>query len=208
MKQKKGFTLIELLVVIAIIAILAAILFPVFAKAREKARQSSCASNLKQLALAIYNYKMDYDETYPLSYPAQGVGATQVVSGTPTYWWMDLLELYVKSKQVFRCPSGDRGACCITELNSYSPSKEMSMGAKDAEVAKPSETFMIADAVANCTVWPHDTKGAIGYRHFGRFNGAYFDGHVKNADMWPATRASTAQGGWDVTDPRWTLADD
>ncbi len=69
---RKGFTLIELLVVIAIIAILAAILFPVFARAREKARQTSCLSNMKQIALAITMYASDYDETYAstaLDYP-------------------------------------------------------------------------------------------------------------------------------------------
>jgi len=64
--RRKGFTLIELLVVIAIIAILAAILFPVFAKAREKARQASCQSNLKQITLAFLMYASDYDEAYPI----------------------------------------------------------------------------------------------------------------------------------------------
>src|SRR2546429_1371192 len=68
----RGFTLIELLVVIAIIAILAAILFPVFAQAREKARQSSCQSNLRQLGLATQLYAQDYDETYPLAQYADG----------------------------------------------------------------------------------------------------------------------------------------
>ena len=66
--QRRGFTLIELLVVIAIIAILAAILFPVFAKAREKARQITCTSNEKQLGLAFLQYVQDYDETYPSTY--------------------------------------------------------------------------------------------------------------------------------------------
>ncbi|MBC7289450.1 MAG: DUF1559 domain-containing protein, partial [Armatimonadetes bacterium] len=70
--MRKGFTLIELLVVIAIIAILAAILFPVFARAREKARQASCMSNLKQLALAMLMYAQDYDENLPLSLTAPG----------------------------------------------------------------------------------------------------------------------------------------
>ncbi len=65
MTQKKGFTLIELLVVIAIIAILAAILFPVFARAREKARASSCLSNMKQIGLAVLQYAQDYDENFP-----------------------------------------------------------------------------------------------------------------------------------------------
>ncbi len=65
MQQRRGFTLIELLVVIAIIAILAAILFPVFAQAREKARQTTCTSNLKQIGTAFMMYVQDYDETYP-----------------------------------------------------------------------------------------------------------------------------------------------
>ncbi|MCW3060774.1 MAG: prepilin-type N-terminal cleavage/methylation domain, partial [Capsulimonas sp.] len=74
MKRNDGFTLIELLVVIAIIAILAAILFPVFAKAREKARQTTCASNLRQLGLAMLQYVQDNDETFPF-------GATTHIEG-------------------------------------------------------------------------------------------------------------------------------
>ncbi|MBI5833531.1 MAG: DUF1559 domain-containing protein [Armatimonadetes bacterium] len=95
---RRGFTLIELLVVIAIIAILAAILFPVFAKAREKARQSSCISNGKQLGIAILQYAQDYDEQ--LCPPAVGV------VDTPTaYGWQDLVQPYIKSSQAFDCPS-------------------------------------------------------------------------------------------------------
>jgi len=89
--KNKAFTLIELLVVIAIIAILAAILFPVFATAREKARQTSCASNEKQLGLAFIQYCEDYDETWPFSSTA-GVG------------WAGPIYPYVKSKAVFLCP--------------------------------------------------------------------------------------------------------
>jgi prepilin-type N-terminal cleavage/methylation domain-containing protein/prepilin-type processing-associated H-X9-DG protein len=92
--KRKGFTLIELLVVIAIIAILAAILFPVFAQAREKARQITCASNLKQVGLAILQYQQDYDEVYPMGQNANWYG-----SG-----WPDTVTPYIKSFNVFRCP--------------------------------------------------------------------------------------------------------
>jgi prepilin-type N-terminal cleavage/methylation domain-containing protein/prepilin-type processing-associated H-X9-DG protein len=95
-RHRKGFTLIELLVVIAIIAILAAILFPVFAKAREKARQTTCASNLKQLGLAITQYVQDYDETFPW-----GVGP--VGAANPSNWAQQIYP-YAKSVAVYACP--------------------------------------------------------------------------------------------------------
>jgi prepilin-type N-terminal cleavage/methylation domain-containing protein/prepilin-type processing-associated H-X9-DG protein len=99
--QRKGFTLIELLVVIAIIAILAAILFPVFAKAREKARQSSCLSNQKQIGLALMQYVQDYDETYPLGYyyPFGSGGSSGYMH------WSGMVMPYAKSNQIFVCPS-------------------------------------------------------------------------------------------------------
>jgi len=97
--MKRAFTLIELLVVIAIIAILAAILFPVFAQVREKARQTSCASNQKQLALAILQYVQDYDETYPF-----GNQAASIWSTNPSCKWDINIAPYVKSLQVFYCP--------------------------------------------------------------------------------------------------------
>ena len=94
--MKKGFTLIELLVVIAIIAILAAILFPVFAKAREKARQTSCASNEKQIGLALAQYVQDYDERWPAVMRQDVNGFT---------YWQAAVQPYIKSSGVFRCPS-------------------------------------------------------------------------------------------------------
>jgi prepilin-type N-terminal cleavage/methylation domain-containing protein/prepilin-type processing-associated H-X9-DG protein len=94
-RPARGFTLIELLVVIAIIAILAAILFPVFAKAREKARTSSCGSNNKQIALGLVQYTQDFDERYPN-------GTTGVVSG---FGWSSQVVPYLKSGQIFGCPS-------------------------------------------------------------------------------------------------------
>ena len=92
-RRTSGFTLIELLVVIAVIALLAAILFPVFARARENARRASCQSNLKQIGLALAQYQQDYDER------------TLVVDESTGYTWFQPLQPYIKSEQVFRCPS-------------------------------------------------------------------------------------------------------
>ncbi len=100
-RRPAAFTLIELLVVIAIIAILAAILFPVFAKAREKARQSSCLSNQKQLGVALMQYVQDYDETYPWSY--YYVNGTGGAGGY--FHWSHTCNSYIKNYQVFVCPS-------------------------------------------------------------------------------------------------------
>jgi prepilin-type N-terminal cleavage/methylation domain-containing protein/prepilin-type processing-associated H-X9-DG protein len=101
--KRKAFTLIELLVVIAIIAILAAILFPVFATAREKARQTSCASNLKQMGLGFAQYIEDYDETYPLgnSYDCTACGGLTIYDGAG---WAGQIYPYEKSTGVYKCP--------------------------------------------------------------------------------------------------------
>lgn len=102
-RRKSGFTLIELLVVIAIIAILAAILFPVFAQAREKARQASCLSNLKQSGIAGMMYVQDYDETYPLSlYINMGNNPPCVFS------FYNALSPYQKNSQIMLCPSAPK----------------------------------------------------------------------------------------------------
>jgi prepilin-type N-terminal cleavage/methylation domain-containing protein/prepilin-type processing-associated H-X9-DG protein len=114
----QAFTLIELLVVIAIIAILAAILFPVFAQARDKARQASCLSNLKQMGTAFMMYVQDYDEKFPLAFGFDGTNWLWNSSiTTPSnwragntalrdQWWSNSLQPYIKNYQVYACPSG------------------------------------------------------------------------------------------------------
>jgi len=107
-RQTPGFTLIELLVVIAIIAILASILFPVFARARENARRASCMSNLKQIGLGLLQYTQDYDEKFVGSWYS-GTGAQRSDGHSDPsypYWhWNDAIQPYVKSEQIFDCPS-------------------------------------------------------------------------------------------------------
>lgn len=133
--MRRGFTLIELLVVIAIIAILAAILFPVFARAREKARQTSCLSNLKELGLAALMYTQDYDETFPRNR-----------AGGPPYigpYWQQIIEPYIKNRQIFICPSDKLravgyGPCCRIFTNGGT-------GLDMAKLQYPAETGMIVD---------------------------------------------------------------
>jgi prepilin-type N-terminal cleavage/methylation domain-containing protein/prepilin-type processing-associated H-X9-DG protein len=121
---RRGFTLIELLVVIAIIAILAAILFPVFAQARESARKASCQSNLKQISSGILMYLQDYDECFPSVGANNGNATGPAALGQPwpncygwpcvhtggALTWAASIMPYVKNYQLFKCPSGNNGA--------------------------------------------------------------------------------------------------
>ena len=119
MTGRRGFTLIELLVVIAIIAILAAILFPVFARAREKARQASCMSNLKQLGLGMMMYMQDYDSTLPYN----PVAPAPAPAGT-SYWAADrvygVFMPYIKNDQLWICPTQKSLATAGTTFSTYS----------------------------------------------------------------------------------------
>jgi prepilin-type N-terminal cleavage/methylation domain-containing protein len=125
LRSRRAFTLIELLVVIAIIAILAAILFPVFAKAREKARQTACLSNMKQIGLALIQYTQDYDEKFPSGYitgtvQPLGNGANGVGMG-----WAGEVSPYVKSTGVFHCPDDPTSATQGTTPQAYPVSYAM-----------------------------------------------------------------------------------
>ena len=100
-RRDRGFTLIELLVVIAIISILASILFPVFARARAKGRQTACLSNIKQITLAFIMYSQDYDERMP---------GGQTIAGDPTSQWYNAIFPYTRNRQIMFCPDrGDKG---------------------------------------------------------------------------------------------------
>jgi len=129
----KAFTLIELLVVIVIIATLAAILFPVFAKVREKARQTSCASNMKQIGLGIMQYVQDNDETYPLARDGDKVAN-----------WGQRIYSYVKSTAVFKCPSNSEN----DKFMGHSDFPGGGQGAQPPEIQIPSSygmNFLIGD---------------------------------------------------------------
>lgn len=146
-KDKSGFTLIELLVVIAIIAILAAILFPVFARAREKARQASCQSNLKQLTLGALMYSQDYDQRFCppticgvgiircLQYGESGQSDIDRNPGYKPY------QPYIKNVQIWRCPTGDSWL-------SYGYNRGIEGSrcpAREAQIRQPSKTPMFGD---------------------------------------------------------------
>ncbi len=140
MSRKCGFTLIELLVVIAIIAILAAILFPVFARAREKARQSSCLSNVKQIGLGMMMYVQDYDERFPTLYytPPGGIRQDVVMCVNP----------YISNLNVWDCPSAAREtAKPYSSLGSYSYGYSRRLNLlKAAVIKRPAEIVMFAEA--------------------------------------------------------------
>jgi prepilin-type N-terminal cleavage/methylation domain-containing protein/prepilin-type processing-associated H-X9-DG protein len=186
--MRKGFTLIELLVVIAIIAILAAILFPVFAKAREKARQSSCLSNSKQLALAMLQYAQDYDERWVLWFHYGG--------GATLYPFSQLLLPYMKSEQIWVCPSRASGATAATTVygtgQHYGLACSLCRAGRGSAPVMCDQTFASMGAFqspatsvmfAECTSWRSGPSGTgAGYEIFPHNEGrnlALIDGHCK-----------------------------
>jgi len=149
--KKRAFTLIELLVVIAIIAILAAILFPVFARAREAARATSCKSNLKQIATAASMYTQDYDERVCPSYVGTGNLSTYNSFGQPDTRYMGLLLPYTKNTGIYLCPSADINRESVPQnprVTAYAH-QHNNLGwqgsPKESEIAKPAETIYFHD---------------------------------------------------------------
>jgi len=202
MRRMKGFTLIELLVVIAIIAILAAILFPVFARAREKARQTSCLSNVKQLVLGTIMYLSDYDGRFFDDLYIPGMQGCCITP--PCYnecWWRFKVQPYVKNFQMMSCPTGmdlDWSSPWVQGQGSYGYNTWLG-GQKETVIPSPAGRILISDtrhwAIPAC--WPENVAypsrnnypvcGAnhvenhldINTRHNGGSNIGYADGHAK-----------------------------
>jgi prepilin-type N-terminal cleavage/methylation domain-containing protein/prepilin-type processing-associated H-X9-DG protein len=201
--KRSGFTLIELLVVIAIISILASILFPVFARARENARRSSCLSNLKQMGLGAAQYSQDYDEKVLPNYVLANACADTIFFGT-------LAQPYIKSTQLFVCPSAtsdtnyDYGWNGIApgnwttagyaakqgvRSNAYAcPSGSASAGLSLAAIDETATTIMLFDGTEDATtpadVWSENytdygSNPKVSARHLDGANYLFVDGHVK-----------------------------
>ena len=218
--NRRGFTLIELLVVIAIIAILAAILFPVFARAREKARQASCQSNLKQIGLAWLMYVQDYDEKLTYLWPTPS-WSSYILRGDP----------YIKNRQLWQCPSSEDNVACACgypggfgDANYRQANYMYNMwltvgesyndlgGKKQSAIQVPANTIWMFDgrrSILHFTAWARGNgqgsrscDPSVANIHNLQANCLYVDGHVKSKqipDSVPDVNPAPA-GDW-----RWEL---
>jgi prepilin-type N-terminal cleavage/methylation domain-containing protein/prepilin-type processing-associated H-X9-DG protein len=225
--RRRGFTLIELLVVIAIIAILAAILFPVFAKAREKARQTSCLSNLKQLGLGMMMYAQDYDETIcwynmfgsTTTPPDPGDRNFNSPDGVNYYnSWPTLIMPYVKNSQMFKCPSTSNhnyGVSYGMPTNCISTSNVVvnlfnQRARRLAEFLKPAETLLFSEKNGGNPQYILSGEYYVcDARHNEGGNCAFADGHAK----WLKFEKGNIGAPWpdcnpgysNAHPPRWTI---
>jgi len=216
--RKSAFTLIELLVVIAIIAILAAILFPVFAQAREKARATSCLSNVKQINLAWNMYLQDYDEQMVPMWINNVNDPKLAAAGLgPQYWWPMLCNPYVKNWQIFKCPdAGDPTGVWGGGANAWYGNQMRrasvglnylglgiwwdcvdTQGVSLASVARPGGTISFVDSNYQGTADPYPTNSQRGI--------SVADAPAQYAAIYPATHTCTwyngVNGGFDWTKP-------
>ena len=211
--SRRAFTLIELLVVIAVIGILAAILFPVFARARENARRTSCASNMKQIGLGLLQYMQDYDERQPI----HGGNSNGVAAGIADYTtstvmnpWRGIYP-YTKSWQIFRCPSAvastiSSAASCVdsstTPVNSCAPNgnndnsylinaivftqPSLSRIISAASISAPAEiVWSQEDAFASRALWPRPSVNttSFGLRGFAWLEPIYNNRHFDGGNL-------------------------
>jgi len=181
---KRGFTLIELLVVIAIIAILAAILFPVFAKAREKARQTSCLSNVKQIALATLQYTQDYDEMVPRMYN------WDTAWGRPPHpvFYLQVIQPYCKNEQILKCPSAPNQFWGYGRSQQHLPYRQPGAMLPLGNIKRPAQVHMLMDSFPTagwnymyvyCPICSPTLTNSISDRHNGGANVGFWDGHAK-----------------------------
>jgi prepilin-type N-terminal cleavage/methylation domain-containing protein len=210
-RTSSGFTLIELLVVIAIIAILAAILFPFFAQAREKARTTSCFSNFKQVDLAWMMYLQDYDEVMVPMWACQ----PSLGQSTLGKYWPSLVNPYIKTWQIFRCPSapdpdGIWGGGPLAWYGNWERlgnigynylglsiwwNCDYTIGVSDAAIARAAQTISFTDSAYQGTGDPYPTNTEVGFTSV--------QAPAQYAAILPATFTCTwyngVNGGWDWT---------
>ena len=201
--NRRAFTLIELLVVIAIIAILAAMIFPVFARAREKARQASCQSNMKQLGLSVMMYVQDYDEMLPKIRAGNcklpgGHRPNPVNDNRVCDYWIESVQPYVKNSNLFQCPSGSaRGYQASWNNPSLAHGYAMnaySCGLPLNAIASPAGNILLLETEASCPDVGCWSLHNVPLAHNDGVNWTYADGHCK----WLKLRTTTS-----ATDFQW-----
>jgi len=234
--RHRGFTLVELLVVIAAIAVLAAILFPVFARARANARRASCQSNLKQLGIGVAQYTQDYDEKFPIYFNGDNTQSALPLG------WADMLTPYTKSLQILQCPDESRPPSTLPASTDYCDygynlflghNGTIVAGTSLSSLSQPSLTVLMLDSWSQWAGQWHTGCGSstiycqpglatfpslsstggelFARRHLGGINFSFTDGHVKwypsNSDMQSgAVYNGSTPGSQSLNSPTFALA--